>query len=256
MRTHFPHFRWTLLACAGLACAGCLTGCRSLLSQAYEPRTMPAPQLPIAKEARIEWPGESRTDGSLWSNSSMLWFADDKARQPGDVVLVQVVQRNTGTKNANTDTDRSSSFLASIRYFLGMEDDINTIQRGDEGTGTRGTTAWNPVPLVEAKTSNEFKGNGETARTDTLTATVSAVVTDILPNGNLVIYGHQSVTLNHEASMLTVQGIVRPSDISSTNVVQSERIANADIRFTGSGVITDKQHPGWAVRAMDWVWPF
>jgi flagellar L-ring protein precursor FlgH len=217
---------------------------------------MPAPQLPIAKEARIEWTAKKPTDGAIWSESSLLWFADDKARQPGDVILVNVVQRNTGTKNANTDTERSSSVLASIKYWLGLEDDINTVQRGDDGTGTRGTAGWSPVPLVEAETSSEFKGSGETARTDNLTATVSAVVTDVLPNGNLVIYGHQAVTLNHEASVLTVQGIVRPSDISSTNVVASERIANADIRFTGSGVITDKQHPGWAMRAMDWVWPF
>jgi flagellar L-ring protein precursor FlgH len=119
-----------------------------------------------------------------------------------------------------------------------------------------GASAWAPNNLINASSASTFAGTGSTDLTDSLQATVSTVVTEVLNNGNLVIYGHQNVQLNNESSILTVQGIVRPSDIGPNNTINSTQIANADIQLTGSGVLTDKQHPGWGTRIFDWVWPF
>ena len=229
----------------GSACAA--------VQKAYEPAPRPAPYLPPMAEADPQpSPRLEASDGSIYSASASSLFGDDKAIHKGDVVLVQVVQKNSGSKKADTDTSRDSSISATINYALGLEKDINKVT--DYNMPAGGT--WAPNPLVDASSTNQFTGAGSTTRSDALTALVSAVVTDVLSNGNLVIYGHQTVTLNNESSVLTVQGIVRPTDISPENIVESTRIANANIQFTGNGVISDKQHPGWGTRLFDLVWPF
>lgn len=249
MKKNFRAFaRWgaALLLAAGLS--GCV-----VVKKAYEPNPIPAPQMPVAQAANPVRQPAQPADGSLWNpDLGVNPFAGDKAFRRGDIVLVRVVQKNTGTKKANTGTARKSSIAGKIKYLFGAEDSINKLTT-DEATLASG---GDPNNLIEATSSNEFKGEGSTERSDQLTATVSALVTDVLANGNLVIYGHQVVRLNSESSVLTVQGIVRPSDISDNNEIDSSRIANADIQFTGSGALTDKQHPGWGTRVFDWVWPF
>ncbi|MCE5231078.1 flagellar basal body L-ring protein FlgH [bacterium] len=203
------------------------------------------------------WKPAPPSDGSLWSASSVNQFSDDKASRRGDIVLVRINQKTAGTKAANTDTSRKASISAKIKYFLGLEDDVNKLTDYTKaGGGTRGTATWDPVNLIDASSDRSFKGEGSTNRTDTLVATVSAIVTEVMANGNLRIYGTQTVTLNNEASVLTVQGIVRPADLDVNNAVGAERIADAHIEFNGSGIVTDNQHPGWATRVFDWVWPF
>ncbi len=231
-------------------------GCAQV-KQAHAPNPRippPVAPLPLAEAA---WQPAPPSDGSLWSQSAVGLFGDVKAARRGDIVLVHVNQRSSGTKRANTDTSRQAGIGARIKYFLGLEDDINRLNGYTEESGvTPGTGDWNPVNLVDASSESTFKGKGETQRTDMLLATISTIVTDVLQNGNLVIYGSEIVMLNNEASVLTVQGVVRPTDISYDNTISSERIANARIEFTGDGVITDKQHPGWAMRVFDWAWPF
>ena len=232
-------------------CAGC-----AAVHKAYEPNPRAAPMRPVAREAQVAWAAPPRTDGSIWSDAAMPLFTDNKALRPGDIVLVKVVQNNTGAKNADTNTQRASTISAKIKYLFGLEKGINKLADYSNKAAGGAAAAWDPNNLVDAESANSYKGSGETKRTDTLVATVSAVVTEVLPNGNLSIYGHQTVTINNEASVLTVQGIVRPSDINRDNTVDSQRIANADIQFTGSGVVSDKQHPGWGMRIFDWAWPF
>jgi flagellar L-ring protein precursor FlgH len=244
----------TVLAAGCLAMA--MTGC-VLVSSLYKPNSKPAPKQAVAPEAKTAWKPASVSDGSLWSANAGSIFTDVKAYHPGDIVLVNVDQTNSGSKSANTGTSRDTSVSATVNHFFGLEDKINSLTGYTKDSGVKkSSSSWSPVPLVDASSSNSFTGKGSTDRSDSLTATVSAVVTEVLPNGNLVIYGHQAVTLNHECSMLTVQGIVRPADIAADNTVESNRLANADIQFTGSGVVSDKQHGGWATRALDWMLPF
>lgn len=234
------------------AAAGCAT-----VKKAYEPHPVAAAPVPPPAAAMTAWHPAPPSDGSLWSASSVNPFSDDKASRRGDIVMVKVNQKTVGTKAANTDTTRKASITAKIKYFLGLENDANKLTNYTQnGGGTRGTSTWDPNNMIEASSERSFKGTGSTNRTDTLVATVSAIVTDVMANGNMKIYGTQTVTLNNEASVLTVQGIVRPGDLDVDNAVSAERIAEARIEFNGSGIVTDTQHPGWATRVFDWVWPF
>jgi flagellar L-ring protein FlgH len=234
----------------------CALGC-GVVQKAYEPRPVPAPLMPVEALASPRRAPVPPTDGSIWvPDQSENLFSGDKAFRKGDIVLVKVIQKNTGTKQANTDTQRKSTISAKIKYALGLEKSINKLTDYTNKNADGTTGPWDPNDLINAESNSTFKGEGSTERSDALQATVSAIVTDVLTNGNLMIYGHQVVQVNNESSVLTVQGVVRPSDISDSNEIDSSRIANADIQFTGSGVLTDKQHPGWAVRVFDWVWPF
>lgn len=234
--------RLCTIAALSLALGGS-SGC-ALVRLAYEPAPRPGPQVPIESSADPGRVDVVSRDGSLWPGySNWNIFSDDKALRRGDVLFVQINQKNEGKKDATTATSRDSKITASINRLFGIQGDIL-----DHTTG---------VPeQINVEASNQFKGDGNTERKDALIATVSVTVTDVLGNGNLVIYGHQIVQVNNEASVLTVQGIVRPSDISTDNTIESNRIANARIEFSGSGVITDKQHPGLGMKVFDWVWPF
>jgi flagellar L-ring protein FlgH len=257
-RIDAPRYSLIQLAAFGalLILAMLSLGCMAV-QQAYEPHPVVAPLEALAAEAQPRPPEAKPTRGAIWTTDAQVnWFGDDKAARRGDTVLVKVVQKTSGTKQANTGTQRDSSISAKILYFLGMEKPINNLTDYSAVDANGAKTAWNPNNLIDATSSNKFKSTGSTDRSDTLQATVSAIVTDVLRNGNLVIYGHQTVTLNNEASVLTVQGIIRPSDIGDDNTIDSTRLTNANIEFTGSGVLTDKQHPGWATRVFDWVWPF
>lgn len=245
-------FRFLAPLAALLLLSGCAkigAGFKWLRETTYEPRPEPAEFVPIDEEANPVFMPVAQSQGSLWTDQSVNLFADDKAFRKGDTILVKVTQKNSGSKKANTDTSRESSVSANIRYALGLEDEINGL------TGFDAAAGGDPPDLLKGTTGNEYKGEGSTDRTDIIEATVSAVVKSVLNNGNLVIYGHQTLTLNNEASVLTVQGIVRPSDIGDDNMIDSSRISNANIEFTGSGVLSDKQKPGWFTRLFDWFWP-
>lgn len=239
-----------------IAVLALLGGCAQI-KKAHKPKLEPTPMAPVSVFANPDFDEDRRTPGSLYSESHGSIFSDDKAYRRGDIVLVRVVQNSRGSKSASTDTRRDSSISARIRYLLGLEESINGLNGyTDNTTAVPGTAGWNPENLIEASSSSQFQGEGSVERNDTLQATISVIVTEVLNNGNLVVYGSEEVTLNNEASMLTVQGIVRPSDINVENQVDSMRIANAKIEFSGDGVVTDKQHPGWMMRGFDWVWPF
>ena len=249
--------RLTLILAVALAATTGLTSC-ALLDGVYGPHPKPGKQVKMEEMNLPKVSTEYASSGSLYPTDYASPFADDKAHRKGDVILVRVEQSNKGAKSATTDTKRDSKITANIKYALGYEDKINKLNQyvQHNPTAKQGTSTWDPPNLVDATSSNEFKGAGSTERNDTLQATVSAIVTDVLENGNLVIYGHQTVTVNNEASVLTVQGLVRPSDLDEANAISSSRIADARIEFRGSGVIDDKQHPGWGMRAFDWIWPF
>jgi flagellar L-ring protein precursor FlgH len=104
--------------------------------------------------------------------------------------------------------------------------------------------------------TDQFDGNGSTSRDQSLTATVPSVVTRVYPNGNLFIKGRREVMINNEKALISVAGIIRPEDIGPQNTIISTAIAEAKIEYTGKGILADKQHPGWLIRILAWVWPF
>lgn len=188
--------------------------------------------------------GTAREEGSLWSsNISSVLYADVKARNVGDIVTISIVESTTASKDAATSTSRVSNLLAS---WSGIFDLITSFWK------INGSSIGNTHQI---DFSNNFEGSGETNRTSKMTAYITAQVVQVQPNGNLVIQGTRQIRLNNEDSYINIQGVIRPEDVSSRNVILSTYISDAVIELKGKGVITDKQHPGWMARILDWVWP-
>ncbi|HEY5673476.1 MAG TPA: flagellar basal body L-ring protein FlgH [Malonomonas sp.] len=199
------------------------------------------PVVPVMQE-----PPPPQTPGSLWTESRGGMFVDNKGRTVGDIVTVVIVENASASKEATTETDRSSTMSAGITNVLGLEKYIGAI----------GNSSINPTALVNASTTNDFSGGGKTARKENLVATLTTQIIEVLPNGNLRIEGNKTVTVNNEMQIVKLSGIVRPADVSPGNLVDSKNILNARIAYVGEGVISDKQKQGWLVRALDQVWPF
>ncbi len=183
--------------------------------------------------------------GSLWpaSYNGNLYFGDHRAGAMGDLITVKVVEISQASEKATTDTGRKSNIDAGIPNFFAYP-------------GANPSQNVNPAHLVQANTSNTFTGTGETTRSGTITATVSAKVVEVFPNGNLAVEGKREIYVNNEKKEILLQGIVRPKDIASDNSVLSTQVADAKIILTGIGVVSEKQRPGWFTRIFDGAWPF
>ena len=185
----------------------------------------------------------------MHGRSASLW-SDPIAQDLYDIVFVNVIQNVTAEMAADTDLERTSSVDYALPNLFGRELEWDTINDGDASDGV------DPDNLVRASTTNDFEGETETSRSATLAARVSAQVVEVFPNGNLRLYGSQVVSLNQENQLLTVEGIARPWDIRADNSIDSYLLAEARIEFTGRGVMSDHQRPGWGARVLSWVWPF
>ncbi len=177
--------------------------------------------------------------GSLYRGGNL--FVDHRAWRPGDILVIEVEEEADARRGADTSLSRESSTSAAIQRFLGL---VGTLQ------------AAGVDPSLAIDTSSRFSGGGETTRTERLTATVPATVRKILPSGNLFVEGHRVVLVNEEEQHFYISGVVRPIDIDEENSVKSSRIADAEIEFTGRGVITDTQRQGFFARYFGWLWPF
>lgn len=189
----------------------------------------------------------ANSSGSLWSDRSNSLFSDHKAKNIGDIVTVTISEKASATKEATTTTDRSSNWSAGIPNLLGLENTDFLLDKNDHIDLSN---------LINANFSNSFDGAGKTVRTDNLSASLTTQVVGKYPNGNLKIRGGKEVTVNSEIQVIYITGIIRPVDITAANSVDSEKILNARISYTGKGVISDKQEAGWLGRAIDYVWPF
>lgn len=185
--------------------------------------------------------------GSLWpaKGQEPMLFSDHKARKVNDVVTVNIVEESKATKAASTKTARSSSLSASLDSLFGFEKSIASRNPN-----------FNPSSVLDTSLENTFDGSGSTSRSGKITGTITATVRSVLPNGNLFIEGIREVIINNERQYLILSGVIRPRDISPFNTVLSTSIADAKITYTGSGVLSDKQSPGWFTKAVDWLWPF
>lgn len=187
-----------------------------------------------------------KTVGSLWQeeNGRAYLYEDLRAMRVGDIITVKIVENQKGSKTGDTTAERSSS----------VEDKITGGTAGLPFFSFGGSLAAKLG--LKASAANKFGGKGATARADTLTGTVSAVVAEVLPNGNLRIEGHREVTVNAEKQTMYLTGTVRRVDVDTKNIVVSTAIADAKIEYVGSGVVDDVQRPGWLVRILDWIYPF
>ncbi|HEY2990923.1 MAG TPA: flagellar basal body L-ring protein FlgH [Candidatus Binatia bacterium] len=181
--------------------------------------------------------------GSLWPRDDHVFFYGDvKARRVGDILTVRIVEAAEASNAADTDLSRKSSINAKVDSFLGAKRFLG----------------FSPLsqPVVESSADNGHVGKGTTTREGKVTANITTVVTQVLPNGNLVIKGTRTVGVNHEEQLITLTGIVRQEDLARDNSVLSTQIADAHITLSGAGVVADKQRSGWGTWVFDWLWPF
>ena len=189
-------------------------------------------------------------EGSLWSEiEGITLYHDNRARKVGDIVMVRIVEDPEAKLNANTKTSRTSSIDASKLMFLGYMKEL---------AARNPNLAQNPGKddLMLASLGLKFDGKGTSDRDGHVKAYISAVVIKTFPNGNLYINGKREIKVNNEIEYITLSGIIRPEDISSSNDISSAYVANAKITYAGIGPIADKQKPGWLGRLVDYVWPF
>jgi len=200
----------------------------------YKPVSMPMPKPETV----------SYSPNSLWRNGSRSFFKDQRAHQIGDLLTVTVNITDQANFANETQRNQTGSEASAITDFAGAK--------------TLGAQAQKVLPgnLLTANGSTQFDGKGSIQRQETLQTNIAAVVTQVLPNGNLVVEGKQEIRVNAEMRELIVAGIVRPEDIQSDNTIDSTKIAQARISYGGRGQIMDIQQPRYGQQVMDVLLPF
>jgi len=190
---------------------------------------------------RPEVASSNPVDSSLWARSagSPYIIRNQKAQKVGDLLTIIIDESAAASTSAKTDAKRESK----IDLDAGLQ------------AGSRNLSQYGLI-RGSSDYSNEQKGAGRTDRSGRFEATVQAVVENVLPNGTLFVRGRKTITINNEDQDVEISGFVRPDDIRINNIVISSLMADAEIRYMGKGIISDKQRAGWGSRLVDWVWPF
>jgi len=205
--------------------------------QDYRPVSMP---MPAPQDAR------SLQANSLWRPGSRTFLRDQRAASVGDLITVMVSIKDTADMANTTSRSRDNSESLGIPRLLGL----------DSSYARFFPQGFDPSKMLEASSENESKGTGRIQRNEAVTMRVAATVTQLLPNGNLVVSGRQQVRVNHEMRDLSVAGIIRPQDIASDNTVQHDRLAEARIAYGGRGTVSDVQQPRYGQQVLDAILPF
>jgi flagellar L-ring protein precursor FlgH len=190
-------------------------------------------------------PPADYSNGSVWQSTSSGLTDDLKARRKGDTLTIVISEIASASKEAKTDTSRDSSVSAGIPALMGLEN-----------SGFVKNNFADLAKLISASTNTSFEGAGSTSRQENLKATITARVVDVLPSGNLMIEGRRNIRVNEEDQIIVLEGTVRSRDIAQDNTVNSIYVADARISYSGRGIISDRQSPGWLMNIIDKVWPF
>ena len=201
----------------------------------YKPARMPMPDpAPVSYAA-----------SSLWPTGSRAFFKDQRAAQVGDIMTVRVRVTDRAQLDNSTKRSRSNGEDLGAANMFGLETKLGEVIPGAKADA-----------LLKLESDAKSEGAGSVRRSEQLATDVAAVVTQVLPNGNLVIEGKQEIRVNFEVREMIVAGIVRPEDIEAGNTIESTKIAQARIAYGGRGQITDVQQPRYGQQVMDVLLPF
>lgn len=187
-----------------------------------------------------------RKTNSLWQPGSTTFFRDSRAWQVGDIIRVRVQIQDNATLNNSTQQNRSGDDFMGITALFGKEKAVAGILNKNAS----------PESLINIGSTRAQSGSGNISRREVIRTDVAALVTRVLPNGNLIIQGHQEVKVNSELREVKVAGIVRPKDIDRDNSVNTNQIAEARISYGGRGIVSDVQRPRYGAEVIDAVSPF
>ena len=199
----------------------------------YKPVQMP---MPAAQPA-------SYNPNSLWRNGSRAFFKDQRAHQVGDILTIKVKITDKAEFENATKRKRTNKEDSGVDNFFGKQK-LPVV------------ASALPTRIFTADSTGSSEGEGSVNRSEQLQTNVAGVITQVLPNGNMVVEGKQEVRVNFEIRELIVAGIVRPEDIESDNTIDSTKIAQARIAYGGRGQITDVQQPRYGQQVLDVLLPF
>ena len=220
-----------VVSLAALSLGACSTVMETVQGPQLAPIGYPAQLVPISQTYTTVPEPRSASANSLWRVGARAFFGDQRARNIGDILTVNIDIDDQAQTSNTTSRSRTNDITGGISNFFGLE---NSLGRAFPG-------GFDPQNLVGVEGSSNANGTGSVSRSERVNLTVAAVVTDILSNGNLVIQGRQEVRTNREVRELTVAGIVRPEDISSANTIAHSQIAEARISYGGRGDISRVQ---------------
>jgi flagellar L-ring protein precursor FlgH len=245
-----PRVTRPILAAVALsALAACSSVHEAVHGPNLGPMGYPAPLVaqaqPVFYSAREPAP-EPPTANSLWRTGARTFYYDQRAGRVGDILTVLVTVNDSAKTQNTTNTALTSDNAMGIPHLLGYESTLGKIL----------PSTYDPAKAIATNTANSTQGTGGVNRSEQINLTIAAVVTQVLPNGNMVIQGSQEVRTNDEVRRLTVSGIVRPEDISSSNTILSSQIAEARIDYGGRGDISAVQKTPAGTALLQRFWPF
>ncbi len=195
-----------------------------------------APVKPVAQTGPIQHNDSIYQTGSTW-----FLLEDIKPRRVGDMLTVTLQEKTDAKKQADTETKKETDNEITALNFLGAPVTYQDRQILD----------------TKLKSQYDFKGEADSQQSNSLTGSVTVTVVEVLDNGNLVVQGEKWVTINQGDEFIRLRGIVRPSDISPDNTISSERVANAQIQYSGEGTIANANEQGWLAKFFNSPWmPF
>ena len=223
------HFAAAVLLLAGLS--ACSTVREAARGPELAPVGYPAALAPMDQHILTRDAPQPASANSLWRVGARTFFNDQRAGKIGDILTVEInIDDNAKTTNSSS-SSRTSGITAGIPHLLGLESSLGKILPG----------GFDPANALSTNSKTTNDGAGAVNRAEKISLTVAAGVSAVLPNGNLVIQGTQEVRTNAEVRQLTVAGVVRPEDISSSNTIKHTQIAEARISYGGRGDISRVQ---------------
>lgn len=180
--------------------------------------------------------------GSIYKVSTNRFFFEDiRARRVGDVINVILDEQTDASKTASTSANKGTTIgLPSPSLFGGAV-----------------TIGGREILANDISASSDFSGSGDSSQSNQLSGSIAVVVEEVLSNGNMRIRGQKQLTLNQGSEIVRVAGLIRPVDITPQNTVQSNKIADANITYGGSGLLADANKAGWITRFLtSSIWPF
>lgn len=222
----------------GVLLSACSTHVENVASEQFEP---------IFEEIALTADNTAKTGGIFSAQQNGLFSSDKRASKVGDILTVDFNEVFSATKAQTTAASKTDSYDVTLPVGLPnlLTGGLATNRAQDLGTNA-----------LTAGTTQSFAGNGNAAQSNSLTGRISVTVVRIFENGNMGILGQKELTLNNGQEYIRLSGIVRPEDISSSNTVPSNRLADAQISYTGAGDVADTARPGWLSKVLRAVSPF
>jgi flagellar L-ring protein precursor FlgH len=228
--------RKVLLALSALALP--LAACSSVVETVKGPQlsaiAYPSSLIPAKQDVIVPADGpRPGSANSLWRNGARAFFHDQRASHVGDILTVLITINDSAQVQNETVANRQSSDQLGLTNLFGLESSLGKLL----------PKAFTPSTALNTNSAVASDGKGSVNRSEAITLTIAAVVSSVLPNGNLVIQGNQEVKINQEMRQLTVAGIVRPEDITAANTINHTQIAEARVSYGGKGAIASAQNP-------------